>query len=246
MFGYFDLVFFVPEVALLLAIRSATTIADGLTPHRAGTAGRVAMTWLTTSTPAHGRAGHRAAGRALGGLFTYVRFFREEPPPFFASDEEHFLYGSVGTEAEQGVPYWIWLVLPRIFPEYLPGARRIRVDRRPRARRPRDADRPLEGDGRLSPRRHQLRDVPRGELPREAGRCADHLSGGRVASDGRAGIPAVPHRMRVGPALHAGHHPRRDREEHAAVVHRPTAVPLRDHSGHAPRAFCACGTTTRG
>jgi hypothetical protein len=58
---------------------------------------------------------------ALAGLFVYNRFFRQAPPPYFASDEEHFLYGSVGTEAEQGVPYWIWLVLPRIFPEYLPG-----------------------------------------------------------------------------------------------------------------------------
>jgi hypothetical protein len=57
----------------------------------------------------------------VGGLFTYVKFFREEPPPFFASDEEHFLFGSIGTEAEQGVPFWIWLVLPRVFPEYLPG-----------------------------------------------------------------------------------------------------------------------------
>ena len=56
----------------------------------------------------------------VGGLLTYARFFREEPAPFFATDEEHFLFGSVGTEAEQGVPYWIWLVLPRIFPEYLP------------------------------------------------------------------------------------------------------------------------------
>ena len=58
---------------------------------------------------------------AVGGWVTYDRFFREEPAPYFASDEDHFLFGSVGTEAEQGVPYWIWLVLPRIFPEYLPG-----------------------------------------------------------------------------------------------------------------------------
>jgi hypothetical protein len=58
---------------------------------------------------------------AIGGYVTYDRFFREEPAPYFASDEDHFLFGSVGTEAEQGVPYWIWLVLPRIFPEYLPG-----------------------------------------------------------------------------------------------------------------------------
>jgi len=57
---------------------------------------------------------------ALGGLFVYEQFFRAEPAPFFASDEDHFLYGSVGTEPGQGVPYWIWVVLPRIFPEYLP------------------------------------------------------------------------------------------------------------------------------
>jgi mono/diheme cytochrome c family protein len=57
----------------------------------------------------------------VGGIFTYVEFFKEEPAPFFASDEDHFLFGSIGTEAEQGVPYWIWLVLPRVFPEYLPG-----------------------------------------------------------------------------------------------------------------------------
>jgi hypothetical protein len=35
--------------------------------------------------------------------------------------EDHFLSGSVGSEGDEGVPYWIWLVLPRIFPEHLPG-----------------------------------------------------------------------------------------------------------------------------
>ena len=57
---------------------------------------------------------------AVGGAVGYVKFFREEPAPYFASDEDHFLFGSVGTEEQQGIPYWIWLVLPRIFPEYLP------------------------------------------------------------------------------------------------------------------------------
>jgi hypothetical protein len=56
----------------------------------------------------------------VGAFVAYRKFFREVPPPYFASDEEHFLFGSIGTEAEQGVPYWIWLVLPRLFPEYLP------------------------------------------------------------------------------------------------------------------------------
>jgi mono/diheme cytochrome c family protein len=32
----------------------------------------------------------------------------------------HFLYGSIGTEGIEGIPYWIWLVLPKVFPEYLP------------------------------------------------------------------------------------------------------------------------------
>src|SRR5713101_5635214 len=35
--------------------------------------------------------------------------------------EEYFKYGSIGTEKEFGIPYWLWLVLPRMFPEYLPG-----------------------------------------------------------------------------------------------------------------------------
>ena len=58
-------------------------------------------------------------GAIIGGV-TYVKLFRESPAPYFASDEEQFLFGSMGTEAEGGVPYWIWLVLPRLFPEYLP------------------------------------------------------------------------------------------------------------------------------
>lgn len=34
---------------------------------------------------------------------------------------DHFKYGSVGIESEEGLPYWIWQVLPRMFPEKLPG-----------------------------------------------------------------------------------------------------------------------------
>lgn len=53
-------------------------------------------------------------------LHGYYRLHYVAPVPPFESAEDHFLYGSVGTEDERGVPYWIWLVLPRIFPEYLP------------------------------------------------------------------------------------------------------------------------------
>jgi hypothetical protein len=55
-----------------------------------------------------------------GGLFVWMQFFRRVPPPTFASDEEQFLFGSIGTERDDGIPFWIWLVLPRVFPEHLP------------------------------------------------------------------------------------------------------------------------------
>src|SRR5688572_18954394 len=58
---------------------------------------------------------------ALGG-FGWLKFFRTEPEQTFESAAERFKYGSVGGEAEAGIPYWIWVVLPRVFPEYLPGA----------------------------------------------------------------------------------------------------------------------------
>ena len=57
---------------------------------------------------------------AIAGVIAYVKFYRAQPPPVFASDEDHFLFGSTGTERDHGIPYWIWLVLPRIFPEHLP------------------------------------------------------------------------------------------------------------------------------
>jgi mono/diheme cytochrome c family protein len=53
-------------------------------------------------------------------MFVYEQFYREEPAAQFESEEDHFLFASAGTEGDAGVPYWIWLVLPRIFPDLLP------------------------------------------------------------------------------------------------------------------------------
>ena len=56
--------------------------------------------------------------------FTWYQFFREvEQPEWITSDPTmNFLYGSIGAESEAGLPYWIVVVLPRIFgDEYLPG-----------------------------------------------------------------------------------------------------------------------------
>lgn len=55
-----------------------------------------------------------------GAWFCWCKLFREVPQEF-ASQEDDFKYGSIGTEDAQGIPYWIWVVLPRMFPEHLPG-----------------------------------------------------------------------------------------------------------------------------
>lgn len=57
----------------------------------------------------------------LLGWLVYEKLFRVLPQPYAAGTVEAFKYGSIGAEEEAGIPYWIWLVLPRVFPEYLPG-----------------------------------------------------------------------------------------------------------------------------
>ena len=57
----------------------------------------------------------------LGAWFVWVEFFREGPAEAFENEAERFKYGSIGAEAARGMPYYVWLVLPRVFPEYLPG-----------------------------------------------------------------------------------------------------------------------------
>jgi mono/diheme cytochrome c family protein len=56
----------------------------------------------------------------VSGFFLWWHLLRREPV-YFASDEEHFKYASIGLEDPMGMPYWLWLVMPRMFPEKLPG-----------------------------------------------------------------------------------------------------------------------------
>jgi len=60
---------------------------------------------------------------AAGGAIGWYKFFREEPQPDWvsASPDMRFKYGSIGAEHDAGIPYWIFFVLPRMFPEKLPG-----------------------------------------------------------------------------------------------------------------------------
>jgi mono/diheme cytochrome c family protein len=60
---------------------------------------------------------------AFGAWFGWYKFFRELPQPdALRSDPElRFKYGSIGAERDAGIPYWIFYVLPRVFPDKLPG-----------------------------------------------------------------------------------------------------------------------------
>jgi mono/diheme cytochrome c family protein len=55
--------------------------------------------------------------------FAWYKFFREEAQPDWvrSTPEMRFKYGSIGAEHDAGIPYWIFYVLPRMFPEKLPG-----------------------------------------------------------------------------------------------------------------------------
>jgi len=61
---------------------------------------------------------------AIGGaMLAWNKFFREEPQPDWVTStpDMRFRYGSIGAEYDSGIPYWIFYVLPRMFPEKLPG-----------------------------------------------------------------------------------------------------------------------------
>jgi mono/diheme cytochrome c family protein len=51
----------------------------------------------------------------------WVVLFRPVAQPATHDPLQVFDHGSIGNEASQGIPYWIWRVLPTMFPEYLPG-----------------------------------------------------------------------------------------------------------------------------
>jgi len=57
------------------------------------------------------------------GVYGWYKFFREVPQQksITGDPETNFLYGSIGAESQAGIPYWILVVLPRIFDDLLPG-----------------------------------------------------------------------------------------------------------------------------
>ena len=55
----------------------------------------------------------------MGGALLLGRF-GADTPVVYKDDLEHFKYGSLGSEHEFGVPYWIWRALPELFEDKLP------------------------------------------------------------------------------------------------------------------------------
>jgi hypothetical protein len=57
----------------------------------------------------------------LALIVTYLFWkFIPNAPVDYADINDHFKYGSIGSEPANGIPYWIWKVLPDMFPEKLP------------------------------------------------------------------------------------------------------------------------------
>ena len=52
-------------------------------------------------------------------LYLAIRLTRDRPVEY-TDDVMHFKYGSTGGERTMGIPYWFWVALPELFPEYLP------------------------------------------------------------------------------------------------------------------------------
>lgn len=54
-------------------------------------------------------------------IFAWFVLLRPVAQPHSNDPLQIFNHGSIGNESTQGIPYWIWRVLPTMFPDFLPG-----------------------------------------------------------------------------------------------------------------------------
>jgi cytochrome c553 len=59
--------------------------------------------------------------RGVVAVIYFIARFTSDSTPAYADNVEHFKYGSTGGERLTGIPYSVWMALPGLFPEYLPG-----------------------------------------------------------------------------------------------------------------------------
>ena len=57
---------------------------------------------------------------ALVAIIVAVFAYSQRQPRADSSIAEQFKYGSIGSEDQEGLPYWIWQVLPKLFADKLP------------------------------------------------------------------------------------------------------------------------------
>jgi hypothetical protein len=60
-------------------------------------------------------------GGVLVLAFWLISFFTSNVPVDYPDIEDQFKYGSLGSEIVNGIPYWIWRVMPDLFADQLPG-----------------------------------------------------------------------------------------------------------------------------
>jgi len=58
---------------------------------------------------------------AIVAYLLWYNLVRAEPDIQYSAVQDHFKYGAIGLGSNSRIPYWIWKVLPDMFPEKLPG-----------------------------------------------------------------------------------------------------------------------------
>ena len=169
------------------------------------------------------------------GFLAWYTLFREEPERAYATDTERFLYGSLSAEYGSGIPYWIFQVLPRMFPEHLPGPGGLRSLGFPWEE---GQELPVGFTKRVIgfP---ACRTTAPCATPRPTGRARRRTRRwwrGRQPHRQRPGLHPVPHRVRRGQALHFRRGPPRDRRRLSPVAAREAGLPLPHHPPHPQRA----------
>lgn len=59
----------------------------------------------------------------VAGIWIWCKMYRvvAQPAWITADPRDNYFYGSVMAGQTAGIPYWVWLEMPRMFPEYMPG-----------------------------------------------------------------------------------------------------------------------------
>jgi hypothetical protein len=112
-------------VVLLLLLNSALAPENRVSLHGLGSAIAGLFAWLKSlwqTTWVKVALAIVLVVGALGGFGLWYYLLRTQPDFEGATPEEHFKHGAIGLSTESRLPYYIWQVLPTMFPEKMPRA----------------------------------------------------------------------------------------------------------------------------